>query len=33
MAKTYAYNLREFQLKCLESLEALDKVCNDHGIS
>lgn len=32
MERHYTYDLREFQLKCVETLEAIDKVCHEHGL-
>lgn len=30
--KKYSYDLREFQIKCLESLKAFDALCQKHGL-
>lgn len=30
--RVFTYDLREFQLKCVESLEAMDKVCHEHNL-
>lgn len=32
LKRKFTYDLREFQLKCLESLEALDEVCHAHNL-
>lgn len=32
MKRNYTYDLREFQMKCVESLDALHKVCEEHDL-
>ena len=30
--KKYSYNIRDFQLRSVSVLEAVDKVCEEHGL-